>query len=296
MFNRDTVSDNLPLILMSITIIFWGFSWPIGHIVASSFGKHVFTAAFIRFSIALPTLVLITKFIEGDLQIDKSMHWRIMILGFLQITIYNFLYLSGLRFTSSSDASLIIAINPTLTALFSSQVYDDEKLNPKRILGLILAFSGVTLIFVSSPNTAVPNRILGDLLIFGGAIVWASYSTFSRPVYNSVSPLKFQVWATFYGWLALAIISIFEKPWDQTYEMKGILGLVYLGLFAAALANTFFSFSIKHIGPTKTSIFVNMVPVIGVISSIFLLGDKFSLLYVAAFILIFFGVRTVNRS
>ena len=52
----------------------------------------------------------------------------------------------------------------------------------------------------------------------------------------------------------------------------------------------------KKIGPTKTAIFVNTVPLIGVLSSIIILGDSFSLVYVFAFLLIVFGVNVVNNS
>ena len=68
----------------------------------------------------------------------------------------------------------------------------------------------------------------------------------------------------------LGLISLSEQPWEQTYTQPGIFGLVYLGVFAAAIANTLFSSGIQKIGPTQTAIFVNMVPVVGVLSSVLL--------------------------
>ncbi|MHA2502899.1 MAG: DMT family transporter, partial [Candidatus Kariarchaeaceae archaeon] len=173
------LSNRLVYLMMTIVVIFWGVSWPIGSIVAGEFGPNVFTAAFIRFSIALPALFLIVKLKEGSLSIPRDLHRNVALLGFMQITLYNFMYLSGLRFTSSSDASLIIAINPTLTALFASRIYEDERFSVKRVIGLIFAFSGVLLIFLESPNEAVPNRLLGNTLIFMGALIWSLYTTFS---------------------------------------------------------------------------------------------------------------------
>tara|TARA_B100000085_G_scaffold56497_1_gene49489 strand:+ start:485 stop:1378 length:894 start_codon:yes stop_codon:yes gene_type:complete len=289
-------SNRTPYFLMFFTVLFWGLSWPVGSIVAKEFGPNVFTAAFIRFSIAIPFLLIFALFIDKGIKIPKSYLPKIAVLGLLQITIYNFMYLSGLRFTSSSDASIIIAANPSLTAIFSSLLYSDEKLSIKRLIGIITAFLGVVTIFVDSPNTDVENRLLGNILIFSGALVWALYTSFSRPVYDKISPLRFQVWATIFGWLMLGVISLFEKPWTLEYTQEGISGLFYLGLFAAAISNTFFSYSVKKIGPTKTAIFVNTVPLIGVLSSIIILGDSFSLVYVFAFLLIVFGVNVVNNS
>ena len=159
-------SNRTPYFLMFFTVLFWGLSWPVGSIVAKEFGPNVFTAAFIRFSIAIPFLLIFALVIDKGIKIPKSYLPKIAVLGLLQITIYNFMYLSGLRFTSSSDASIIIAANPSLTAIFSSLLYTDEKLSIKRLIGITTAFLGVVTIFVDSPNTDVENRLLKYINFF----------------------------------------------------------------------------------------------------------------------------------
>lgn len=283
---------------MVFVVIFWGLSWPVGKIVSLDFQASSFSAAFIRFSIALPLLFLLTKTIDGSISLDRIYHRRVILLGFMQISLYNYLYLSGLRFTSSSDASLIIATNPTLTAIFASLVYADERLHHRKILGLLIAFTGVLLIFWFSPNTdqsIAPNRLLGNMIIFGGAMVWALYTTFSRPLYQKISPIKFQLWASFYGWIFLGILALTESPWTLRPSRTALWSLAYLGIFAAAIANTLFSQGVKIIGPTRTAVFVNFVPLLGVLFSIVLVGDSFGVVYLIAFVLIFTGVRLVNK-
>ncbi|MHA2276241.1 MAG: EamA family transporter, partial [Candidatus Kariarchaeaceae archaeon] len=72
--------------------------------------------------------------------------------------------------------------------------------------------------------------------------------------------------------------------------------LAYLGIFAAALANTFYSLSVKHIGPSRTSIFVNLAPLFGVLFSVLLIDEIFSIWYIVSFFIIFSGIYVVNNS
>lgn len=279
--------------LVSVAMI-WGLSWPAGRFIAIEFGSKVITAAFLRFSFAVPFLFVFARLMTGSLRVERRLHFHLFIFGVLQIALYNFFYLSGLRFTSASDASLMIAINPLLTAIIASFLYMDERLNLQKIAGFVIAFVGEFLIFEFSPNYDVENRVLGNAIIFLAALVWATYSAFSRPIYQKVPPLRFQAWATLYGWLVLGAFTLMEDPWDVRPSNTSWVILLYLGILSAAVANTIFSVGIKRIGPSRTSIFVNMVPLFGVLSSVLLLGERFSYWYLASFALILLGIYLVT--
>ncbi len=280
--------------LVSVAMI-WGLSWPAGRFIAIEFGSKVITAAFLRFSFAVPFLFLFAWLITGSLRVERKLHLYLFIFGILQIALYNFFYLSGLRFTSASDASLMIAINPLLTAIIASILYVDERLNLRKIVGFVIAFIGEFLIFQFSPNYEVENRILGNVIIFLAALVWATYSAFSRPIYQKVPPLRFQAWVTLYGWMVLGIFALMEDPWDITPSTTSWGILLYLGILSAAVANTIFSIGIKRIGPSRTSIFVNMVPLFGIIASVLILGENFSFWYLISFALIVMGITLVTK-
>ncbi len=281
---------------LTAVAMIWGLSWPAGRFLALEFGSKVLTAAFIRFTFVVPFLFIFAKLFTGTIKVEKKLHKSLILFGLLQISLYNFFYLTGLRFTSASDASLVIAINPLLTAIISSFLYADEKLTLRKVLGFLIAFAGEFLIFMFSPNSNVENRILGNVVIFLAALVWATYSSFSRPIYQKIPPLRFQAWASFYGWLALGIFALVEKPWTVSPSSTSWAILAYLGILSAALANTIFSFGIKKIGPSRTSIFVNMVPLFGITFSFFLLDEEFSYWYLVAFVLVVTGINLVTRS
>ena len=282
-------------ILMIFIMFFWGLSWPIGKIVAQDYRDYIFTVAALRFTFALPVLFFIVMLFDKNISLPLKQHKKVLVLGILQISLYNFLYLTGLVFTSSSDAALVIAINPAITALIASRVYTDQKISKQLLLGLVLSFMGVAIIFIFSTGTTAENRVLGNTLIFFGAIVWALYTTFSRPIYQEISATKFQFYATLYGWGFLVLFALFEHPWNINLKANSLGGIIYLGVFAAAIANSAFSYGIKKLGPTKTSIFVNLVPIIGIFFSILLLNEKFVFWYIISFLFIISGVTIINR-
>lgn len=281
-------------------VAFWGVSWPIGREIATAeLGPYPFTAAFIRFTFALPILYILAKLVDKDLKIPRAYLPKIAILGLLQISIYNLFFLSGLRYTSSSDAVLIINGGITIiTAVVSARLYVDETITLQKVFGISLSIVGVVIIFLLSPNQDVENRLLGNILILGAALTWSLYTAFSKPIYRDIQALTFQLYATIFGWLFLGVFTLFEQinnP-SETITSGSVYRLLYLGIFAAAIANTLFSLGVKYLGPIKTSIFINFVPLAGVISSVLLLNETFSLWYILVFALIFLGVYIVNRS
>ena len=66
----------------------------------------------------------------------------------------------------AGDASLMITFNPIITALLAIP-FLGEKMTKRLGAGLIIALSGVAILFVYSPNVDIPvdERILGNILI-----------------------------------------------------------------------------------------------------------------------------------
>lgn len=293
-----SVNEEYTYGLLLLFSVLAGATWPAGKIIAASLSP--FAAAFYRYSIALPIFLILMKITGSWVSVNKRVHLKLAVLGFLGVTLYNFLFLEGVKNTAASDASLIFAATPTFTILLSNYINPDDKINKKKIVGVVTALIGVSFIFLQSPNVEVTNRLLGNSLILLSTIVMASYTAFSKPLFKEVSPIQFSTLTIFYGWLFLGILVLFE---DVTYlSLRSFLKLtnevrysiIYLGLFIT-YATIVYAHGIKKIGPSRSAIFMNLIPIFGVLSSIILLSEKFSLWYIPSFSLIMVGVYFVNR-
>ena len=70
----------------------------------------------------------------------------------------------------------------------------------------------------------------------------------------------------------------------------GLAILFYVGTFPTILSQSFYMRVIELIGPQRTSLFYNMVPIMGAMMSVAFLGEAFQLYHFVAFILVLSGI------
>ena len=294
--SQSDLNAKIAYVAMFLVAILWGLSWPFGRKIATAdLGPVPFTSAFIRFGLAIPFLLIAVKVIERpkSIKLPKSMIRPVILLGLMQVSLHNFLLLTALRYTSGSDGVLIINGGITVfTVLLAPLVYSDEKITTNKLIGMIVAISGVGIIFILSPQQDVVNRSLGNFIILITALNWSLYTIFSRKYLHKLPPLLFQLWAAIFGWLILGIAVIIEQIRTPTTFISSDtwINLSYMVVFAAAIAYSLYNVSIKRIGSSRTSVFINLSPFFGVLSSVLILGEIFSIWYLAAFLVIAVGI------
>ncbi len=302
-------------LLLLATALIWAFTWPLGRwLVSPDVGGETIPPmiiASLRYLLVIPCFFLILKIKEGTLNISfMKTHWRIFaFMGLTSVTIYQAGYLIGEYFTSASDAVVIVSSHPMLVLIFASLILKMEELNAMRIFGTLLSFSGILLIFGFSPNVNVPDRILGDLLIFLGAIFYALYIVTSRFFLNKCKNGSFQpsslyiiTWVSFFGFLttvpvSLIINSEYINPilYFQVPE-RVWFGVAYLAFISTVLGYWFYLEGVKRLSASRAAIFQNLVPIFGVGLSVVLLGEIFDpVIHISSILLIIAGITLVNR-
>lgn len=301
-------NERLLLVILFLFSIFAGLTWPAGRIISKDLLP--IGAALYRYTIAIPLFIILSlinkkthnnNFFWGNNDSSRlKLHLNLGILGFLSVTLYTILFLEGLKWTSASDATLIFAMTPTLTVLLANFVIPEERVTKNKMIGLCIAFFGVVIIFIQSPNTSVDNRIYGNLLIVLSTFLIALYTVYSKPVLQKINVFDFSTWIMIYGWIFLVGLALFLTP--EYFSLKFILliklnvgiSILYLAVFIV-YATIVLSFGVKRIGPSKSAIFFNLVPVFGIIWSIWILAESFSIWYIPAFTAIMLGVYQVNK-
>ncbi|MHA2030129.1 MAG: DMT family transporter [Candidatus Kariarchaeaceae archaeon] len=285
-------SQVITYVLLTLTAFFWGSAFPVAKVVSSKIPPA--TAAFYRFTIALPIFFIIAKIRVGNIKLERKHHVMAAIFGILQVAMYNYLFFKGVSLTSASNATLIVSSGPIITAIIASLLFFDEKLTIGRIMGLISAFFGVALIIAFSPNKE-SGGLAGDFIIFLSAVVFAVYTIFSRFCYKIMSPYVLTAWGSLYGVVVLFLLSLLERDQHQTIDSEVIIGLLYLSLAAGVFGFLMYNMGANEIGPTRVAIFINSVPMFGVITSVVILDEVFSIWHLISFAMIVLGVYLVNK-
>lgn len=283
-------------IKLILTAFFWGGTFIAGKGIANNVDPY--SAAFLRFSIASFFLVGLTLKTEGKLPgIDFRQGVNILFLGLTGIFAYNIFFFTGLSMINANRASLIIATNPIFISLVSALVFK-EKLSLYKVCGLILSVSGALFIISKgSPMSIFHSGIgKGELAIFGCVASWVAYSIMGAPLMKRLSPMASVCYSSLAGTVLLFFPALFHGTFTALpgYGLQDWTSLFYLGFFGTVVGFYWYYQGIQKIGPMKSGVFINFVPVSALILSYFILDEPITKEILTGAALVITGVYLTN--
>ena len=285
--------------LIACTLI-WGGTFIAGHIVSNALPP--LTAASIRFSIAAALLLVLAWKREGGLpKLSMQQLGATAALGLTGIFLYNFCFFSALGKMEASRSALFIAMNPIVTALAAAAVLR-ERLNRQKWAGIGIAFVGATVLITRGEPMAALHDIsqsigIGELMMLGAASCWAAYTLVGRAALKGLSPIAATTYASLWGLGFLLITASRELP-NVAWASLGWqvwVSVTYLGAFGTVVAFVWWYEGVKALGPARTAVFNNLVPVFGVSLAAVMLGEQVMASMIAGGLLVATGVTITNR-
>lgn len=285
----------IDLALIMMTVI-WGMNAVIVKLTYTQIPPMAFMA--VRFVIAGALLLIILRVTEGSLRVDRRDWPKFLVAGMVGTGLYQPLFLTGLSMTSASVTALIIATSPIFVALIN-RVLGREILPLRGWLGIALTFAGIILIVAASGDVTLSSQsFVGDLLILAGSFLWALYAVLAAPLMARYSPLRVTALTTSIGAAPIIVIGLpatLALDWSQV-DLWGWSGLIYSALFAIVVGYIIWNNGVKKIGGTRTALYGNLIPVIGVITATLLLGEQLTPLKIAGAAVIFVGLHLARTA
>lgn len=284
--------------LMVMTTFFWS-----GAFIAGKFSvPHipVCTLTFLRFFFAVIIMTLLFRF--GNFGRDENGRvFRLrkkhipffLFTGIVGMIGYHVLFFTSLKYTTAINSSMINAMNPIMTTIFAGILLRDRF--PKmQIFGIIMSFAGVILTITGADPGLMMELAFnkGDIIMVGAMLCWAIYGVFSKMKGGGIPAF----WLTYYSFVACIIFVIplvlLEKPWTFIGQIPASawIAVLYMSMFASVIGYLMQQVAIKEIGPSRTSIFINLVPVFSMILAVLILGESLKLIKLLTAALIIAGV------
>jgi drug/metabolite transporter (DMT)-like permease len=284
-------------IKLTLTALFWGGTFIAGRQLATS-DISPYSMAFFRFSIASAFLTLFCLLSREKLKkINVEQFALLAILGATGVFSYNVFFFKGLKTVLASRAALIIALNPVVISIGSS-IFFKEKLSLNKLIGIFISVLGASIIITrGNPYIFFEAKVgLGELCIVGCVLSWSLYSLLGKRVMKDLSPLVSTTYACIIGTIYLFVFALFSGLGNDFLSTGPIswLSLSYLGLFGTALAFMWFFQGVKKIGAQRSAIFINLVPVSGVIFASIFLKESITSVILLGGLLVLTGVFLVN--
>lgn len=250
-----------------------------------------------RLILAITLLLVIALFQKRSFTINLKSHSYILLLAIIAV-FHLWIQVTGMKFTTASNTGWIIGTAPIFMALLGL-VFFKEKLNSIKVIGIIIATTGL-LLLVGKGNPANVDLIKnkGDLLILSSSFTWGIYSMVNKKISLTYSP----VMTIFYLFLMMAIIIIPFTISDESINAVknlsniGWVAILFLGLFCSGVAYVIWAFALREMESAKVGAYLYFEPFVTVITAWIFLKEEITLFMILSGLVITLGVFLVNKN
>lgn len=245
---------------------------------------------FIIASLLLPVIALINK---TPLAVKPRDLPLLFVSGLIGITLYFFFETYGIMRLSASESSIIIGTVPVLTLLVD-MVFYRIRVGKSVVVGILLSFGGVAVMVAESGSASSSSG--GYLFMIGAAVSWVCYTFLTKPLGLKYPILCVTFWQIFFGMLGCIPLALLEGQGFVRVSTPVLLNVLFLGVLASAGGYWLWVTVLDRMGPSRSSVFINLIPVVSVVASYFILGERLAHSQLAGGAATVIGVYLATRS
>jgi drug/metabolite transporter (DMT)-like permease len=195
----------------------------------------------------------------------------------------------AMKYVTVGEGALIAYTMPIWAMLFAWP-FLHEKPTLRDVAALVLGIAGVALLLGADISAFTAGKLTGIALALSCAILFALGNVLNRKTLP-MPPLVVAAWQVGLGcFVMLALGVAFEHPNYSAITPQGVACFAYMTLVPMGLCYLTWFETLRRLPPTSASTGMLLVPVIGVISAAFILGEPLGLREVAAMVLTLGGV------
>lgn len=282
----------------------WGSAFPcikIGykmmHIASSDTASQILYAG-CRFTLAGILAVFLGSLTQRQFLLPtKASLPHILELSLLQTILQYLFFYIGLAHTTGVKASIIEAVSTFVAIFVAGFLFHQEKVTARKMLGCLVGFAGVVLVNVAGNGMDLHFTVNGDGAILLSTVAYAFSSVFMKRFSVQDNPVMLSGYQFILGGIVMAVCGFFMGGHLSEFTLPAFAMLFYLGVISAVVYSLW-GLLLKYNPISKVAVFGFMNPVIGVLLSAVLLGEKDSLGFssIAALLLVCTGIYIVNKA
>jgi drug/metabolite transporter (DMT)-like permease len=260
--------------LLLVVVIIWAANYPVIKYGIGELSPFVFNA--VRYVAAAAVLGAIL-FRRSEWQPIASGDWgRLFRAGVVANVIYQIAFIIGISLTTAGNAAILLNTSPLWTLFLSARIHK-EKVERRMWLGMLVSVIGVALIiFGSGKRLSMGGTALyGDLITIGAAALWGLNNNLQKPLLARYPTLQVTYVMITIGAIGLALVAVpstLAKEWSSSHWIPLAVAALS-GAISIGIANLFWSMGVKYLGPGRTAIFNNLIPILAFLVSAFTLNE-----------------------
>lgn len=282
------------LFAVGLVSIFWGTTW-----LASKKGVEHMPAlqlAGIR-QLLGGGIYIIFFLIRGFKWPSWNQLFRFTWMSVIMFVVSNGFGTWSVQYIPSGLGAVIGAIAPIWIALFSLVLFKDTRLNITTVIGLILGFGGILIIFYDYLDILFDaNFSLGIILGVIATMTWALGTLLTVKHARDLNPYYSVGWQMFLSGLILTAVSYITGQHIPLAEipMPAWYSITYLVVIGSIITFAAFIYALKRLPPAQASVYAYINPIVAVIIGALLNHEKLNLLIAGGTLVTLIGVYLVN--
>jgi drug/metabolite transporter (DMT)-like permease len=268
------------LIPFTVATLIWGTTWIV---IRDQLGAVPPTwSVTYRFGVAAIAMFGYALFIRAPLTLGRGGQIFAALLGFVQFVLnFNFVYRAE-QYITSGLVAVLFALLIIPNAVFG-RIFLNTAISKRFLAGSVIAMIGVAMLIlqeIRADASSADATILGAMLTIAGVLSASVANVMQGASRARAMPMASMlawgmVWGTainaLFGWMIVG-------PPVMIWEPRYIAGILYLGVFASAIAFTCYFSVIRSIGPAKAAYSSVMTPILAMIISTFVEDYRWSAL------------------
>jgi drug/metabolite transporter (DMT)-like permease len=280
-----------PVILVLILIqILFGINFPASKIIVKQMDPILWSN--IRFLLAGVGMLFVTlAFRRKHPKVDKEFLQSVIPLSLLGLALGQGLFLTGLKYTTAINSSIMTTCIPILTLLIVV-IRKQEDLTFNKLSGFVLAFMGVVLMRDITNFSLSNSTLIGDALVFSGTVCFALYLSFGKAFFKKYDNMWSTTWMFFISGFAMTFLNLGKFQELSTIELSTEFKLcaVFSIIGATLLTYLLNNWALQKIAAGSVAVFIYLQPVVAGVIAYFYLGEVVTFRMILCSVLILAGL------
>jgi drug/metabolite transporter (DMT)-like permease len=299
--SNKTASPLLVIIAFATVYLVWGSTYFFIR-VAEQGGMPPFILGAIRFTTA-GLLLMGWCALKGEKLFVAKDILPSIITGVLLLFVANGIVIWSESTLPSAMVAILVSSAPIWFVLLDKPNWHNNLKSGATILGLIIGFAGVFLLFSEQLSNLFNNpesqaKLPWMLLLVLGTISWSAGSLYSKSKHPAVSASVNTAWQMISAGIVYIPVSFLHGEYKNLnlgqIHANSWLALLYLILFGSIAAFSAYVWLLQVRPATQVSTYAYVNPVIAVILGVFFAGENISFTQIAGLLVILTSVLLIN--
>lgn len=289
--NTATQSNTKYFIWMSVAMLFWGVAWTAGKVVSEHSSAEV--AAFWCYAVSFLTIIPVIWYLKTPLKSDRVGYAYMLASGALT-SLFNYLFFAGLFHGQAGyGGTMVTALSPLFTYIMSIAVFG-TKLSLRQVAALSVGALGA-LILLRVPYEGFAFLNLESSYFLGCAVVWAIVTIIAQKGMRRADPMYYTLVVFGVTCFINMLFALPYHPFDfAAYDAVFWSVIFFIGIVPGTFSMAIYFISASKVGAHRTAVFMFIVPVGAIASSMIVYGEGLALSTVIGCLLAFVAVAMFN--